>query len=178
MKLKKEQEEAKEKIANLVEENQSIGKESNDDKIEISSLNIEEYEEDLEKLRERLAENDKDLRKVKKDFIPLKKVYKTLENDQKKLRRRELIVAKQRTEVFGVNNVADIDQEKAKKLTEDLDLLEGLKLSVKHCEEIMAANKERYPILENTYNILLRENKSLKEDIEELEAKIARLKKN
>lgn len=177
-KLKKEHEEAKEEIANLVEEKKSIVKKKISDNQIGTNSNIEEYEADLEKLKERLAENDKDLRKVKKEFIPLKKVYKTLENDEKKLRRREAIVAKQKVELYGVNNIVDIDQTKAKKLTEELDLLEGLKLSVKHCEEVMTANKERYPILENTYNILLRENKSLKEDIEELESKIAKLKKD
>jgi polyhydroxyalkanoate synthesis regulator phasin len=99
-----------------------------------------------------------------------------LENDEKKLRRREAIVAKQKVELYGVNNIGEIDQEKAKKLTEDLDLLEGLKLSVRHCEEVMAANKDRYPILEKTYNILMKGNKELREDIQELEEKIARLK--
>ncbi len=176
--LEKEKIQAKEEIAKLVDEKLNISKstEENYDKKKNSNLSIEEYEERLKKLQERLLENDKDFRRVKKDFIPLKKVYNTLEADEKKLRRREAIVAKQKVDLYGVNNIVDIDQEKAKKLTEDLDLLEGLKLSVKHCEEVMNANKERYPILEKTYNILLKSNQTLKADIEETEKAIAKLK--
>ena len=75
--------------------------------------------------------------------------------------------------LYGVNNIGDIDEEKAKKLEEDLDILEGFRLSVQHCEEVMAANKERYPILERTYNILSENNETLKKDIEETENIIA-----
>ena len=69
-----------------------------------------------------------------------------------------------------------IDEEKAKKLEEDLDILEGFRLSVQHCEEVMAANKERYPILERTFNILSENNETIKKDIEETENAIAALK--
>ena len=33
-------------------------------------------------------------------------------------------------------------------------MLEGLKLSVQHCEEVMRENADRYPILEQTNTIL------------------------
>ena len=69
-----------------------------------------------------------------------------------------------------------IDEEKAKKLAEDLDLLDGLRLSVQHCEEVIAANKERYPILETTNRILTTVNKEIKADIQEVETAIAKLK--
>ena len=89
---------------------------------------------------------------------------------------KEAIVAKQKVVLYGVNNYVDIDEEKAKKLAEDLDLLDGLRVSVQHCEEVMAQNAERLPILETTYNILTENNKNLKADIEDVERKIAELK--
>jgi len=137
---------------------------------------LEELEARLEILRERLRVNEKDLRINKKDYIPLRRVKKTLERDEQKLRRREAMVAKQKVILYGVNNYVDLDEEKAKKLNEDLDLLEGLKLSVAHCEEVMEKNKERYPILENTYNILKSNNEQIKQDIEEVERAIETLK--
>ena len=143
-----------------------------------TSLSLEEHEARLETLKERLANNDKELRKVKKEYIPLRKVSKTLESDERKLRRKEAIVAKEKVVLYGVNNIADIDEEKAKKLSEELDLLEGLKLSVQHCKEVMDNNKERFPILENTYNILMNNNETLKEDIKNTEEAIAKLKKD
>lgn len=141
-----------------------------------STTGIEEYENRLEVLKERLSANEKELRKIKKEYIPLRKVSKTLESDERKLRRKEALVAKQKVVLYGVNNIADIDEEKAKKLSEELDLLEGLKLSVQHCEEVMAANKDRYPILESTYNILINNNETLKADIKATEEAIEKLK--
>lgn len=137
---------------------------------------IEDYEARLEVLRERLKVNEKDLKKVKKDFIPLYKINKTLERDNIKLRRKEALVAKQKVVLYGVNNYVDIDEEKAKKLSEDLDLLEGLRLSVQHCEEVMKANEDRYPILESSYNSLLATNENIKADIKECTDKIEELK--
>ena len=60
----------------------------------------------------------------------------------------------------------------------DLDLLEGLRLSVQHCEEVMKENADRYPVLENSYNILMENNANLKEDIKECTEKIEALKNN
>ena len=99
----------------------------------------------------------------------------TLENDKKKLRRKEAIVAKQKVVLYGVNNYVDIDEEKAKKLSEELDLLEGLRLSVQHCEEVMQKNKDRFPILERTNKFLIKSNVELKEDILNLEKQIEEL---
>ena len=93
-------------------------------------------------------------------------------NDEKKLRRKEALVAKQKVVLYGVNNYADIDEEKAKKLAEDLDLLDGLKLSVQHCEEVMAKNAERYPLLKRMYEVLKRQNTELKDEIKSLRAEI------
>ena len=130
----------------------------------------------METLTQRLKANDKDLKAVKKEYLPLARVKKSLENDKKKLRRKEALVAKQKVVLYGVNNYGDIDEEKAKKLAEDLDLLDGLKVSVAHCEDVMKQNQERLPILENTYNILVENSNNLKSDIEETKAKIEELK--
>lgn len=164
-------------IAKLQARNEELENELNSkEEVNTPAGNIEEYEARLETLKDRLAANEKELRKVKKEYIPLRKVSKTLENDERKLRRKEAIVAKQKVVLYGVNNIADIDEEKAKKLSEELDLLEGLKLSVQHCEEVMTANKDRYPILENTFNILTANNETLKADIKETEDAIEALK--
>ena len=137
----------------------------------------EEMQERLDVLRVRLKDKEKAFSKAKKEFIPLQRVAKTLENDTKKLRRKEAIVAKQKVQLYGVNNYVDIDEEKAKKLAEDLDLLEGLRLSVKHCEDVISANKDRYPILEKNYNMLKADVELLKTDIADLETKISMLDK-
>lgn len=141
-------------------------------------LSLEEYEARLETLKDRLKVNDKELRAVKKEYLPLAKIKKSLEKDKIKLRRKESLVAKQKVVLYGVNNYVDIDEEKAKKLEEDLDLLDGLRLSVQHCEEVMKANEERFPILENSFNILTSTNENIKADIEECNARIAELKAN
>ncbi|MDD4816221.1 MAG: hypothetical protein PHQ62_03725 [Clostridia bacterium] len=139
-------------------------------------LTLEEYENRLEVLKARLKANEKELKLNKKEFLPLKRVRKNLDSDKSKLRRREALVAKQKVMLYGVNNIMEIDPEKAKKLAEDLDLLDGLKVSVKHCEEVMENNKERYPILETTNRILITANQDLKNDIAECETAITKLK--
>ena len=164
--LKEKQQEA-EKVAELLSKKDKSGK---------PALSLEEYEEKLEILRERLKYNEKELRSIKKEYIPLKKVRKTLENDKKKLRRREALVAKQKILLYGVNNIVDIDQDKAKKLEDDLDLLDGLRLSVAHCEEVIKNSSERYPVLETSYNILTKNISQIRSDIEEVETQINKLK--
>lgn len=162
--------------------NELIAKRNGDDDDEGRKMkdyvgNLDELEARLENLKERLKTNEKELRINKKEYIPLSRVKKTLENDKKKLRRREAIVAKRKVLLYGVNNYADIDEEKAKELNEELDLLEGLRLSVAHCEEVMEANKDRYPILEQTNNILTEANTQIKSDIEQVEKDIELAKK-
>ena len=122
----------------------------------------------LSEKEEELAQNEKELKSCKKEYLPLYRVQKTLEKDEKKLRIKEAQVAKQKVVLYGVNNYGDIDEEKAKKLSEELDLLDGLKLSVQHCKEVMAENKDRLPILEKLYNSLQKQNESLKADIEHI----------
>lgn len=159
-----------------VDEKFASAKASEDENALASTMTLEELEAKLAEEQEKLKANEKELRQCKKEFLPLRKVKKTLENDEKKLRRKEALVAKQKVMLYGVNNYADIDEEKAKKLAEDLDLYDGLKLSVQHCEEVMAKNKERYPLLEKIYDLLTSQNAEIKEDIKKLQEAIAQLK--
>ena len=129
----------------------------------------DEYLRDLDELEARLRDNEKEFKACKKEYLPLARVNKTLEKDEKKLRIKEAIVAKQKVLLYGVNNYEDIDEEKAKKLAEDLDLLDGLKLSVQHCHEVMDNNKERFPVLEKMYTILKAQNEQLRADILEIQ---------
>ena len=160
-----------EKIVNLEKDLEEINANKQGATIVIGSK--EDMEARLEVLRARLKDKEKELSRTKKEFIPLRRVAKTLESDTKKLRRKEAVVAKQKVQLYGVNNYVDIDEEKAKKLAEDLDLLEGLRLSVKHCEDVMNSNKDRYPILEKNFNILKSDVETLKGDIADIESKLA-----
>lgn len=143
----------------------------------LAGLSIDELKKKLAKTEARLAATEKEYKQCRKEFIPLQRVWTTHERDEKKLRRKEALVAKQKVLLYGVNNYADIDEEKAKKLSEDLDLLDGLKLSVQHCEEVMKNNEERYPLLEKMYNVLKARNEDLKNDVESLRTEIERLEK-
>ncbi|MEG1948071.1 MAG: hypothetical protein RR140_00605 [Clostridia bacterium] len=134
-----------------------------------SNLTVAEYSERLEMLQERLKANEKEFKICKREYLPLNRVRKSLERDRKKLNRRDIMVATQKVILYGVNNIVDIDEEKVKKLQDDLDLLEGLRLSVQHCEDVIKQNADRIPILEKTYNILKNQNKDLKLDIAECE---------
>ena len=140
-------------------------------------MSKEEYQTRLDMLKDRLKANEKQLRVCKKEYKPLERVNKTLNSDKQKLRRKEAIVAKQKVLLYGVNNYVDIDEEKAKKLAEDLDLLDGLRLSVQHCEEVMNANRDRFPILEQTYKILTETNKQILADIKECEEGLEAIRK-
>mgnify|MGYP001027861829 CR=1 FL=1 len=139
------------------------------------ALSLDELKERLANAEERLKATEKEFRQCKKEYIPLRRIWKTHEKDEKRLRRKEALVAKQKAMLYSVNNYADIDEEKAKKLAEDLDLYDGLKLSVQHCEEVMKKNEERYPLLEKMYNVLKLRNDELKNDIATYKAEIERL---
>ncbi len=173
------QKELEEKIAELekqLEENQKTIKDLEDksaeENVTVITGSKAELEQRLEVLKQRLKENEKELSANKKEFLPLRRVNMTLDSDKRKLRRKEAIVAKQKVVLYGVNNYVDIDEEKANKLTQELDLLEGLRLSVQHCEEVMQKNKDRYPILERANAFLNKSHDELKTDIADLEEKI------
>lgn len=172
-----------EELKRQVEDDQATIKELEEKQNDVQTVRMpseskEELEARLEVLKQRLKENEKELSANRKEFVPLRRVNMTLDSDKKKLRRKEAIVAKQKVVLYGVNNYVDIDEEKAKKLSEELDLLEGLRLSVQHCEEVMQKNKDRYPILESANKFLVRSQSQLKEDIAEIENKLALLESN
>ena len=181
-KLNEEIEELKRQLADANANVQSLTKQIEEtpvaEPVVVGALTREEIEDRLTVLRQRLKENEKELSINKKDYLPLRRVNATLESDKKKLRRKEAIVAKQKVLLYGVNNYVDIDEEKAKKLAEELDLLEGLRLSVQHCEEVMNANKDRYPILEKTNKILKKNVEDIKSDIASLEAQLEAIDSN
>lgn len=122
--------------------------------------------ERIEVLEERLKQAKKEFKINAKEYKPLMKVKKNLEKNKVKLRRKEAIVARKRVALYGVNNIVEIDPEKAEKLANDVELLKGLRNSVQECEQVMLANKDRYPILEQTYNILTKQISELEHDIE------------
>lgn len=164
------EEKAKLEVENLKKELEE--KSQPQEEITVDTLNS--LEEELAKLLERQKQNDKDLKINKKEYIPLARIARTLESDQDKLRRREAIVAKKKMVILGVNNVAD--PEKQQKLDEEIELLNGLRTSVAHCSEVMEANKDRYPVLRRTNEILTRNAQDLENDINDVQAKIAHAK--
>ena len=170
-----EEEVAKKVEEEIVEEKMQEAKDAGTNAL-ATNFTLEELEARLAEEQEKLKNNEKELRKCKKEFIPLRRVKNTLESDEKKLRRKEALVAKQKVVLYGVNNYADIDNEKAQKLAEDLDLLDGLKLSVQHCQEVMDKNQERYPLLEQIFTLLSSQNEIIKDDIKKLQDAIAQLK--
>jgi len=140
-------------------------------------FNEEALEARLEKLKQRLRVNERDLRGNRKEYSPLARVKRNLERDQQKLRRKEAVLARNKVVLYGVNNYADVNENKAKELSEDLELLDALRLSVKQCEEIMEKNKDRFPILERANRILKEQNKQIKEDIAEVKFALDKFKK-
>lgn len=147
-------------------------------KTEVVTINMTEEEcvARLEILEERLKDVKKDYKTNMKEYRPLKKVMNDLEKYQTKLRRKDTIVAKKKVALYGVNNYVDIDKEKAEKLANDLELLEGLRLSVSHCEEVINANKDRYPILERTNQILEDQIAHIEADIASTQATLAKIR--
>ena len=171
----------KERYETMVKELEAAKKALSEEKVVSTTvvpngvLSLDELKARLADAEERLKTTEKEFKQCKKEYTPLHRIWKTHERDEKKLRRKEALVAKQKVILYGVNNYADIDEEKAKKLAEDLDLLDGLKLSVQHCEEVMKENEERYPLLERMYGVLSQRNEELKADIEYYKSEIAKL---
>ena len=147
-------------------------------KTEVVTINMTEEEcvARLAMLEERLKDVKKDYKTNMKEYRPLKKVMNDLGKYQTKLRRKDTIVAKKKVALYGVNNYVDIDKEKAEKLANDLELLEGLRLSVSHCEEVINANKDRYPILERTNQILEDQIAHIEADIASTQATLAKIR--
>lgn len=132
----------------------------------------EYYENRLMDLQAQLKESNKELRLNRREFNPLKRIKRSFDKDIRKLRRKEAQVAKQKLKLYGVNNIEDIDPDKKKELDEDVIILTNLKDSVRYSEVILEQNKDRYPILERTNNLLTKHVKSLKAEIENVQKAI------
>ena len=172
---KKVIEELKAQLADL---NRQLAEARSATKTEVVTINMTEEEcvARLEMLEERLKSVKKDYKTNMKEYRPLKKVMNDLEKYQQKLRRKDTMVAKKKVALYGVNNYVDIDKEKAEKLANDLELLDGLRLSVSHCEEVINANKDRFPILERTNQILEDQIAHIEADIASTQATLAKIR--
>lgn len=147
-------------------------------KIEVVTINMTEEEcvARLELLEERLKNVKKEYKTNLKEYKPLRKVMNDLEKYQTKLRRKETKVANMKVSLYGVNNYVDLDKEKAEKLSNELELLDGLRFSVQHCEEVIANNKDRYPVLERTNDILEEQIEHIESDIASTQATLAKIR--
>jgi len=172
--VNKEVEELKAQLAEL---NRQL-EEAKKVKVEVVKIDISEEEclQKIEVLEERLKNVRKDYKINMKEYRPLKKVMNDLERYQTKLRRKEAIVAKKKVALYGVNNYVDIDKEKAEKLANELELLDGLRLSVSHCEEVINANKDRFPILEHSNQILEDQISHLEADLNEAQETLRKIR--
>lgn len=163
--------------AQLAELNRQL-EEARTVKTEVVRIDMTEEEcvDRLETLEERLKGVKKDYKTNAKEYRPLKKVMNDLERYQTKLRRKEAVVAKKKVALYGVNNYVDIDKEKAEKLANELELLDGLRLSVSHCEEVINANKDRFPVLEHTNRILEDQIAHIEADIASTQATLTKIR--
>ena len=176
----KELEDANKRIAELTAQLEELNKQLSEQPATTEVVTIDMTEDECLKriavLEERLKNAKKDYKTNMKEYRPLKKVMNDLDRYQTKLRRKEAIVAKKKVALYGVNNYVDIDKEKAEKLANELELLDGLRLSVNHCEEVINANKDRFPILEHTNNILEEQISQLEADLEEANTTLQKIR--
>ena len=163
--------------AQLADLNKQL-EDARNNKTEVVTINMTEEEcvARLELLEERLKGVKKEYKINMKEYRPLKKIMNDMEKYQNKLRRKENVVAKKKVALYGVNNYVDIDKEKAEKLAKEIELWEGLRLSVSHCEDVINANKDRYPILEHTNKILEEQIAHIEADIASTQATLAKIR--
>lgn len=133
----------------------------------------EYYLNKLDSLNAEIKEVEKELRANKREFIPLQRIKKSYDRDQEKLRRKEAIVAKQKIAIYGVKNAANIDPKRKEKLDDEVKVLNELKESVFHCDQVLKQNKDRYPVLEKANKLLTKTYNRLISDIENVKAAIA-----
>lgn len=161
--------------AQIAELNKQLESKNNVNVVSIE-MTEEQCEARLATLEERLKNAKREYKVNMKEYRPLRKMKNELERNQAKLRRKENAIAKQKLDLYGVNNYVDIDKEKAQKLTNEIEFYEGLRLSVEHCEEVINANKDRYPILEHTNNILEEQIANIEADIETTKIQLQKLR--
>lgn len=174
--LEKANKEIEDLKAQLAEMNQKL-EDARTVKEEVSvNMTEEECLARLATLEERLKAAKKDYKINMKEFRPLQRVMKQYEKYIRKLRKKDAQLANKKISLYGVNNYVDLDKEKAENVLNESELVEGLRLSVSHCEEVINANKDRYPILEHTNNILENQIANLEADIENTKQILARIR--
>lgn len=174
--LEKANQEIEDLKAQLAEMNQKL-EEAMTEKEEVSvNMTEDECLARLATLEERLKSAKKDYKTNMKEFRPLQRVMKQYEKYIRKLRKKDAQLANKKISLYGVNNYVDLDKEKAENVLNESELVEGLRLSVSHCEEVINANKDRYPILEHTNNILENQISNLEEDIETTKQILAKIR--
>ena len=97
--------------------------------------------------------------------MPVAKVKKVYDRDITKLRRKEAIVAKQKLAIFGVNKSGEVDEKKKAKLDQNVKELKELKDSIFECEKVIKANQDRFPALEKSHKLILKQIKRINDDI-------------
>jgi len=132
----------------------------------------EYYEQKLIELDAELRETEKELRANKTEYIPLTRIHKAYERDSEKLRKKEIQIAKQKVALYGVNS-SKTDPVKKAKLDENLAAYAELKDSVSHCEEVIKKNKDRYPVLQKNYELIVRHVDRINADIKTCEKAIS-----
>lgn len=125
------------------------------------------YSNKLVVLKRLLEDSQKELKQNKDELIPLLKIQKSHQINCDKLRKKELQVAKQSTMIYSVNS-RKINATKKAKLDENFRQLNELKTSVKNGQIILDKNKDRIPILEKNYNLLLKQIDRVNLDIEDV----------
>ena len=123
------------------------------------------YVDRLEKLQAELKDSNRELRQINKEYLPVAKVKKVYDRDINKLRRKEAIVAKQKLAIYGVNKSGDVDEKKKAKLEQNVKELKELKDSIFECEKVIKANKDRFPALEKSHKLILKQIKRINDDI-------------
>ena len=136
----------------------------------------EYYEQRLVELDEELKEAEKELRQNKSEYVPLKRIHKAYARDSEKLRKKELVVAKQKVALYGVNS-KNVDPVKKAKLDENLQALAELKDSVQHCEEVIRKNKDRFPVIEKNNQLITKHIERINDEIKVCEKALENLNK-
>lgn len=138
----------------------------------------EYYLNKLEALTQEIKDVEKELKANKREFIPLQRIKKSYDRDQEKLRRKEAIVAKQKIAIYGVKSAANIDPKRKEKLDEEVKVLNELKESVFHCDQVLKQNKDRYPVLEKANKLLTKTYNRLLTDMENVKTALAWYEEN
>lgn len=177
----KELEDANKRIAELTSKIDELNKQLSAQSVATTEVVTIDMTEDeclnrIAVLEERLKNAKKDYKTNMKEYRPLKKVMNDLDRYQTKLRRKETVFAKKNVALYGVNNYVDLDKEKQEELEQELELLNGLRASVTHCEEVIEANKDRFPILERTNKILEEQIAQLESDLELTNATLQKIR--